>query len=44
MIFLKQTWNLHPASPAGRDRFVERVHLAGVDQFGRLRVSFAAIV
>lgn len=23
MIFLKQTWNLHPASPATRDRFVE---------------------
>jgi len=28
MIFLKQTWNLHPASPAGRDRFVEHAEKA----------------
>jgi hypothetical protein len=37
MIYLKQSYNLHPASPATRDRFVEVVHESVVpanDQLG----------
>ena len=46
MIFLKQTWNLHPASPATRDRFVEHANDALVPGWasvgGALKGAFFA--
>jgi len=44
MIFLKQTFDLHPASPATRDRFVEHAEKtlvpAWASEGGRLKAAF----